>query len=360
MNRHPLRVWRAVFALAYLACACDSKHEEAEVPPASDPRGALAERSTLFEGTLPCADCAGIRYRLLLRPDSVFFLRQSRLGKEVLDVDDLGRWHLDESLRVLRLRGGRDAGFSFRVVQSDTLRLLDGHDTEFDSTFNYSLVRKEESAPFEPTLPLRGMYTYMADAALFRECSSQLRFPVAMEAEHVLLERGYLDVVSEPGLPLLAEIVGRITSRPATDREGFEEVIVVEHFEGVWPGEGCGAQGARTTLENTFWGLVRLGMLPVRLASDQREPHIRFLPDRNGVQGFAGCNSFFGSFKVKGDGLVLGAMGSTRMACPYLEEEVALFAELGKVARFSLVGDHLELFDASGRSLLRFEARYFR
>jgi copper homeostasis protein (lipoprotein) len=340
--------------------SCSTKHEETVDTPTPDPEGALAERSTLFEGTLPCADCEGIRYRLLLRPDSVFFLRQTYLGKDTLDSDDIGRWHLDETAHLVRLRSNRDQPLSLRVLKSDTLRVLDLYEHDIVSDLNYSLVRIEAPEPFEPSLHVRGMYSYVADAPLFRECSSELRLPVAMEAEHAQLERAYLDVVAEPGLPMLAEMTGRITTRRASDGGGFEEVMVVEHFEGVWPGESCGAQGAHASLENTFWGLVRMQAEPVRLASDQREVHIRFLPGRSNVQGFAGCNTFNGAFKVEEDRLSFGALGSTRMACPYLDLEVALFTALGKVTRYRIVGDHLELFDATGHSLLRFEARYFR
>lgn len=360
MRKRTVRLRASAWALILLVGACQSKPEQTDALPAPDPVGALAERATLFEGTLPCADCAGIRYQLLLRPDSVYFLRRSYLAAAVFNHDDIGRWHMDEARRLVRLRGGRDEGESFRLVHSDTLRLLDTGEADIASDLNYSLVRREESALFEPTLPMRGMFSYMADAPLFRECSSELRLPVAMEAEYPLLERGYLESASEPGSLLLAEIVGKISSRPATDREGYEDVLVVERFAGVWPGESCGAQGAEASLENTFWGLVRMGSSQVRLAPDQREVHIRFLPDRNVVQGFAGCNTFSGSFKWKEDRLTFGTLGSSRMACPYLDMETTFFSELARVSHFRIAGDHLELMDASGQALLRFEARYFR
>jgi copper homeostasis protein (lipoprotein) len=346
--------------LCLTLAACSKKRPEIEVSSAAVPVGSVAERSTLFEGTLPCADCPGIRYQLLLRPDSVFFMRQSYLGREVVDTDDIGRWHLDTERRIVRLRGSREEKPAFRVVSADTLRLLDRSESEISSDLKYALVRREESAPFEPRLAMLGMFTYMADAALFRECASEWRIPVAMEGAYKELEQVYSETVTEPGSPLLAEISGHITSRPAADRDGFEDVVVVDRFEGLWPGETCGAQGATSPLENTFWGLVRMGSHPVRLASDQREVHLRFLPGQSEVRGFAGCNSFSGSFKTDGDLLSFGAIASTRMACPYLDQETALFTALAKVARYHITGDHLELLDLGNRPLLRFEARYFR
>lgn len=347
-------------ALALALCACAAEPPETDSEQEPDPGGSLAERSTLFEGTLPCSDCPGVRYQLLLRPDSVYFLRRSYLGPDIVDQDDIGRWHLDANLRLVRLRGNSEDRLVFKVVSPDTLRPVSGEAAHAMSDTGATLVRREESATFEPRLLMRGMFTYMADAALFRECASEWRIPVAMEADYGALEEAYSGTAVEPGSPLLAEIEGRVTTRPATDREGFEEVVVVERFDGIWPGETCGAQGADATLENSFWGLVRLGSRPVKVAADQKEVHLRFIPGTSEVRGFAGCNSFSGSFKVDGRQISFGALASTRMACPYLDQESEMFERLAQVTRFGITGDHLDLLDKDGRVLLRFEARYFR
>lgn len=355
------RPWTLVYLVLALALgACTAEPPQMDADPVSDPVGTLAERSTLFEGTLPCQDCPGIRYQLLLRPDSVYFLRRSYLGADIIDQDDIGRWYLDTGRRLVRLRGSGEDLPDLRVVSTDTLRPVSGEAAHAMSDSTAALVRREESATFEPKLRMRGMFTYMADAALFRECASEWRIPVAMEAEYQNLERAYSESVLEPGSPLLAEVDGRITTRPAVDREGFEDVLVVERFEGLWPGETCGAQGATASLENTFWGLVRLGSRPVKTAPDQKEVHLRFLPGTSEVRGFGGCNSFSGSFKVEGRLISFGAMASTRMACPTLDQESELFDRLAKATRYVITGDHLDLRDAEGNVLLRFEARYFR
>jgi heat shock protein HslJ/uncharacterized lipoprotein NlpE involved in copper resistance len=360
MARKLLATAISILGLAPFPWACRSQDQALETPPQPSVGGALAERSTVFEGVLPIALGEGIHYRLLLRPDSVFYLRQSYLGTDLPDVDELGRWHLDSSPGLVRLASSGEARRVFRVVHSDTLRLLEGFDQTMQPDLDYALVRRESAAPFVPHLPLRGMYTYMADEAQFRECGSQLRFQVALEEEHALLERSYLETVSEPGSPLLAEFVGRIENRPAPAGGGFREVVVVERFEGVWPGESCGAPGASAQLSNTFWGLVRLGAQPVRLEPGQREVHLRLLPERGVVTGFAGCNTLSGSFRVEDHRLRFGALASTRMACPTMELETAFFTRLGEVSQFKVRGDHLDLSDSAGRLLLRFEARYFR
>ncbi|MGF7147714.1 heat shock protein HslJ [Sphingomonas zeicaulis] len=55
---------------------------------------------------------------------------------------------------------------------------------------------------------------------------------------------------------------------------------------------------------------------------------IAFADDR--VSGTTGCNRFSGSFQLAGNMLTLGALGTTRMACPppLMQRETMLLARL--------------------------------
>ena len=53
-------------------------------------------------------------------------------------------------------------------------------------------------------MALEGMFRYMADAAIFRDCRSGKEFPVAMESSYIDLERAYLEAREEPGSELMA------------------------------------------------------------------------------------------------------------------------------------------------------------
>ncbi|MEX1311721.1 MAG: hypothetical protein AB1Z65_14945, partial [Candidatus Sulfomarinibacteraceae bacterium] len=85
----------------------------------------------------------------------------------------------------------------------------------------------------------RGRFTYMADAALFEDCESGRRFPVAMEADYLAAERAYLETRTEPGSALLMTIEGRLESRPPMEGDGLIEMIVIDRFIAVHPGEEC-------------------------------------------------------------------------------------------------------------------------
>jgi len=172
---------------------------------ASSPLGGFP---AIFEGELPCADCPGIYYHLDLFEDGVFFLRTTYLGRGAGAIfDTVGSWSLASETR-LALFGDPEAPMLFRVVDSETLRKLDAEGRDIESSLNYDLRRKDAVGTIEPRFTMRGMYSYMADAALFDECLSGRRFQVAMEADNIALERAYLEAQRQPGEALLVSIQG--------------------------------------------------------------------------------------------------------------------------------------------------------
>jgi len=87
--------------------------------------------------------------------------------------------------------------------------------------------------------PMAGMYSYLADAALFRDCATGERYPVAFEADNRALEAGYLAVAPEPGAEVLVKIEGRIEERPAMEGDGTEISVIPDKFIGAYPDKGC-------------------------------------------------------------------------------------------------------------------------
>ena len=320
----------------------------------------LGELPASFEGELPCADCPGIFYRLDLHEDRVFFLRTTYLGRGADAVRDLvGTWALSSEDNRLALFGGAEAPIFFRIVDAGTIRKLDVEGRDIQSSLNYDLRRKDGLDPIEPRLMMRGMYRYMADAALFEECLTGRTFPVAQEADNPALERAYLDAQRQPGEPVMVSLQGRIALRPAMEGGATVLKVVPERLLGVWPGETCGNRMAVAELENTYWKLTRLGDEPVLLVEQQREPHLVLHSGDNRVDGFGGCNRLTGGYTLEGSSIGFSQMASTQMACAEgAEIERAFTAALERVRSWRLIGQHLDLFDEAGELVARFEARY--
>jgi heat shock protein HslJ len=70
------------------------------------------------------------------------------------------------------------------------------------------------------------------------------------------------------------------------------------------------------------------------------------------VAGSGGCNRFSGEYTLEGDGLAIGPIASTRMAClepeGVGEQENAYFAALGRTASWSFREERLQLRAADG------------
>ena len=69
-----------------------------------------------------------------------------------------------------------------------------------------------------------------------------------------------------------------------------------------------------------------------------------------GVNGNGGCNKFFGRLETTDDGISIGEMGSTRMACPpeIMELETAFLQALQSATSLEVDDRSLRLLNAEG------------
>ena len=80
-----------------------------------------------------------------------------------------------------------------------------------------------QQADSSPGMELEGMFRYMADAALFRDCRNNKSYPVSMEGAYIELERAYLNSGIEPGSEVMAKLRGRFLDRPTM--EGNHNIV---------------------------------------------------------------------------------------------------------------------------------------
>ena len=113
------------------------------------------------------------------------------------------------------------------------------------------------------------------------------------------------------------------------------------------------------TLTNTYWKLMSLAGEQVTVGEGQREPSILLRRDNQWVSGYSGCNVLKGNYQQDEQQLSFEQMATTMMACPDMETERTFLDALNATASWKVQGERLELFDASGRRLATFEARYF-
>lgn len=109
-----------------------------------EPTGAadLGPFPTTYRGTIPCADCPGIRYQLNLYDNHTYFLRRTYLGEDE-SIDDAGRWRVSDDGGVLILRPIQAAPTMFEIREGgDSLRMLDVEGEPIESELSYELRRR--------------------------------------------------------------------------------------------------------------------------------------------------------------------------------------------------------------------------
>jgi len=206
-------------------------------------------------------------------------------------------------------------------------------------------------------MELEGMFRYMADAALFRDCRSNKVFPVSMENAYIELERTYLNSGVEPGSEVMVRLKGRMLERPAMEGNQNEVKLIVDKLHEVLPEETC-EPSVHAELVNTYWKLVEVGGTAVTTAEGMRETHMILDSAEPRVRGHAGCNNFFGQYTVADGTLGFSAVGSTMMACPAgMDTEQAFLQALGQTTRYEISGQFLHLYQDE-TLLARFEAVY--
>lgn len=124
---------------------------------------------------------------------------------------------------------------------------------------------------------------------------------------------------------------------------------------------------SKSTLDETpitekYWKLVRLGGQEVRMAQNQeREIFITLKTDQNRVTGFAGCNTFNGTYTLeKGQRIHFSPMAASLKACPDVAVNESEFFQVFELAdNYSIKGDTLSLNVGRRAPLAVFESVYF-
>ena len=323
--------------------------------------GPFATLPASFSGTLPAASGPGIDWQLDLLADGSFQLRRTYLERQPDNVfDTIGRWAVGSDGRSLVLAGDPDGPVALEIESARRLRLLDQNARPIESDLPYHLDLA--AVPLlEPELELEGLYRYMADAAIFDECLTQRRLPVAFVGDNIALERAYLELVDksdlEPGEPVLAELSGRIAQLPPMEGDGLVATLEPVRFIALHPDATCAEPFTQAELGGPEWQLIGLGEALLELEENQRRPNLVFSPDDLRMAGFGGCNRLLGGFAAHGEQLRFSRTASTMMACPVgMDLEQALLGALEATDRYRVLGHHLDLYASDGTPRARFVA----
>lgn len=338
------------------------------------PLSAMADKASVT-GT------AIYRERIALPPNAVFTAVLLDVSLQDAPAKELGRTVIDpaghppyrfaitfdpaaiEAHRSYSVRTTIDVGERLMFTSDNANPVLTrGAGDSVDIVMKMAGAQQKHTAPAPKPARYSGLFRYMADAALFQECRTGQRYPVAMEKDFPRLERAYRNAASEPGAPALASVAGAIEQRPKMDGEGTEATLIVHRLDNITGSEKCVPPIPDASLTNTYWRLSELAGKRVGAVPGSREPHILLETDRTRYRATAGCNGLGGAYELDGQKLSFTRGISTLMACPPPVDgyERGLKEALGDTARWEIHGVILSLLNDADEVVARFRAVYLQ
>lgn len=184
-----------------------------------------------YRGTLPCADCEGIETSLFLEASGTWVMNQHYLGKKTVFAT-YGQWARTADKLVLTESSGEKHYF---LAKDDSLVMLDTKGNPIHSSLNYTLNALSLTLPTTP-MPMKGEYTYQADASIFTDCGSGQMYPVVSNA---MLEESYLAIRDENTLPVLLQFDAHFSQQPIPDSDKLQSVLVSDGQAQFFPEKNC-------------------------------------------------------------------------------------------------------------------------
>ncbi len=143
---------------------------------------------------------------------------------------------------------------------------------------------------------------------------------------------------------------------PAFDETRTRPVEILVRRAGK-PGSPTTPEEPPTSLDGTQWSVREIDGTPATPGIQEKDLSIKF--SAKGVSGFAGCNTFTGSFETSAESVTLGPLASTQRACidnGIQAQEMKFLAALVRVEKYTIEEETLHLKDGDNRTLVLCEA----
>lgn len=220
----------AVSAL-FVLMGCHNRAEMEVLEPTQ--AEALKPMQQSWRGVLPCADCEGIETSLFLEKDGTWVMNQHYQGaKAPSTFASYGTWARTADKLVLTDTAGEKRYFR---AKGEGLEMLDMQGNPIVSQFNYTLAPITAALPATP-MAMRGMYFYMADAAIFTDCATGKKVSVANNAQ---LERDYAAARGNDTKPVLLTVDGHFTLQANPDSGEKIKTLVPDRDARFEAGKNC-------------------------------------------------------------------------------------------------------------------------
>lgn len=307
-------------------------NNDTTVAMATDFEHIFIDSDMTFEGTLPCADCPGIRYHLNLYRDGRFEARQEYLERGKVDLIH-GTWLLER--RTLHLVNQQTTLPAFHFRSNQHLVMTDLAGRPIISSDAYQLMRMSSVKKIDQRQPMLGLYQLQNNQATFVNCHNGESLPVANTQNHLPMMRLYQQDSRFNNKAVIASLIGR----KAPDQNGVA-ALFIDRFEQFWPNATCPDQFAQKRLDGIVWRAEKI--------ANRYIPHhlnVRVFFDKDKLYGFSGCNNFNASYQQRANTITVQPLASTRKFCADANSIEQQFTEkLQRADRAEVNADKLQLF----------------
>jgi heat shock protein HslJ/uncharacterized membrane protein len=350
-----------IVLVVILVCGCSQNNKVVKDP---DPKIISSLTGDWF-GELPCADCAGISYKISLNSDMTYSDVSVYRGKDDKPFFDYGTWNLltdstislsqterkfllsNNELIMLDLEGNRiESGFSemYHLRKEIVEDNPDIYKRKFDAGIDFTARGNEPFWSLDIDLDKQIKFTSMTDIA-------ELNTPIVSGKKtddgkstvyHSIIEAGEIKIT--------------ITDNPCSDNmsgEQFTHTVKIQAKHSTdnqfTEFSGCGKYLMDIRL-NDIWVMQEMtGVVLKKEKLNKGLPTFEFHLRDNRFSGHAGCNQMNGSIKAEGNKIKFGPIASTRMACPDMTVEQAVGNALsGKALTYSIENLKLTLIAEDG------------
>jgi copper homeostasis protein (lipoprotein) len=156
-------------------------------------------------------------------------------AKEPSSFASYGMWARTAEKLVLTDSAGDK---TYYRAKGNDLEMLDTEGNPIQSQFNYTLTPVTATLPSTP-MAMRGMYFYMADAAVFTDCATGKKVSVANNAQ---LERDYAAARGNDTTPVLLTVEGHFTLEANPDSGEMVKTLVAGKDAKFEKGKDCSSK----------------------------------------------------------------------------------------------------------------------
>ncbi|MBN2730801.1 MAG: copper resistance protein NlpE N-terminal domain-containing protein [Balneolaceae bacterium] len=348
-------VWLAV-TLSVLVMGCIDEQQ----PTQSELGGAS------YTGVIPCADCEGIAYKLMLKEDSRFETTSVYIGKSNRPFTERGTWSLQgDSLLLLNKSEEHPRKFK---IKNDQLIMLNQQGNEVSGSLSRMYVLNESDSA-NADIRWKDRRKRGID---FRAAGNEPSWSLDIDFDKMMTFKTLNgDSISTPIPEMSQDTASKARIWNAEVESGSLKVElyptgcvddmsgeVFNYYANVsYNGQqysGCGNFINATYKLNDFWQLHTLNQSEIDTGEVTRQvPALQFDIAKDKVYGNTGCNQLNGNVAIADSSLSFSKIITTKMACQGNVEPRFLKA-MKIVSEYEISDAELLLLSSTGDTLMTF------